>query len=247
MSSAIVDNSIVQIIEPPVGPLIPLSDHADCYRCVQPMRGVVLLRLEAMTYMIPVGQIAVLPPNQDVSIGTMDRIATTVRFTAAPSERGVVAEPHICVSTSPSGRNGSRRRSIVSSWSAEAVVKHIDQARQFAIERLPGSLTARTRTYGRLALAHSHVAADTRITGQGLAELASMSYGSFNRCFRACFGISPKQHMIAFRVRLAMSLLTEDDMPLTEIAFTCGYDDRTAFSRAFKRAVGASPSTSRPD
>ncbi len=44
------------------------------------------------------------------------------------------------------------------------------------------------------------------------------------------------------RQDLAEQYLTEQDISLTEIAFLLGFSESSAFSRAFKRWVGVSPS-----
>ena len=45
----------------------------------------------------------------------------------------------------------------------------------------------------------------------------------------------------AARCELALHYMTEEDMPLTEIAFNLGYSELSAFSRAFKSWTGMSP------
>ena len=42
------------------------------------------------------------------------------------------------------------------------------------------------------------------------------------------------------RIESAESLLITTDMPLSEIAESCGFDDYNYFSRVFKRQVGIS-------
>jgi AraC-like DNA-binding protein len=43
------------------------------------------------------------------------------------------------------------------------------------------------------------------------------------------------------RIDLAYALLMEKDCNVTEVAFTVGYTDRSAFSRAFAKQIGQSP------
>ena len=50
------------------------------------------------------------------------------------------------------------------------------------------------------------------------------------------------QHIIRLRMNKALRLLTEDCLPVKEIAFLCGFSDEKYFSRAFRKYYGYPPS-----
>ncbi len=68
-----------------------------------------------------------------------------------------------------------------------------------------------------------------------------MSESWFRRLFREKYGVAPT----AFRLRLlherAQRLLLNTNLTIKEIGFQLGYDSQNYFSRAFKKAEGASP------
>jgi AraC-like DNA-binding protein len=83
------------------------------------------------------------------------------------------------------------------------------------------------------------------LTGDvSLADLASdcgLSSSHFARAFRASTGVSPHQWLLRHRVQEAQRLLANDEIPLAEIALTCGFGDQSHFTRVFSRMVGLSP------
>lgn len=83
--------------------------------------------------------------------------------------------------------------------------------------------------------------------GWTVAELAAevaMSRSGFATRFAELVGQSPKNYVTQWRMQLGRSML-EDDRPITEIAANLGYQSEAAFSRAFKRVTGATPSSAR--
>lgn len=73
------------------------------------------------------------------------------------------------------------------------------------------------------------------------AQEACMSEYHFYRLFRQCFGISPHQYLIHKRIEKAKVLL-DHGLTASEVALDCGFTDLPAFSRAFKKSLGYSPS-----
>ena len=83
---------------------------------------------------------------------------------------------------------------------------------------------------------------DDWATGPDLARRAYLSRYYFDRLVSAAIGESPG----AFRRRLLLERaaheLATSDRPATEVAFDAGYGSLEAFTQAFGRAFGASPS-----
>src|SRR5262245_2276209 len=76
-----------------------------------------------------------------------------------------------------------------------------------------------------------------------LAAVARLSPYHFARQFKAATGLPPHQYLIARRVERAKELLRQDrdDLPLAEIAASCGFSDQSQFTHHFKRLVGVTP------
>ncbi|WIE55898.1 AraC family transcriptional regulator [Curtobacterium sp. MCBD17_003] len=78
----------------------------------------------------------------------------------------------------------------------------------------------------------------------GLAELAraaGMSRTTFAERFRSVAGIPPLAYLSRWRMLLAQRALRDPDVRVGALAAELGYGSESAFSTAFKRAVGVSP------
>lgn len=79
-------------------------------------------------------------------------------------------------------------------------------------------------------------------TAEGLARKASMSASQFNRHVKLFHKATPMAVVLNFRMQRAREMLSFTDHTLEAIAANVGYESAFAFSRAFKRHVGKSPS-----
>ncbi len=84
-----------------------------------------------------------------------------------------------------------------------------------------------------------------RLTITDLAHLSGRSLSTFNRDFRAVFGISPKKWQIERRLTVAHSLLVESDISVTDIAHRVGYQNTSHFISTYKNHHGCTPSQAR--
>lgn len=78
-------------------------------------------------------------------------------------------------------------------------------------------------------------------TVEQLAQQAALSRSAFFERFRRAVGVAPMEYLLAWRMALAKSLLRGSDTGLKEIAERVGYGSASAFSVAFSRHVGVSP------
>lgn len=74
-----------------------------------------------------------------------------------------------------------------------------------------------------------------------LASAALMSRSAFAARFTALVGEPPLSYLTRWRMHLAADLLRGKGLSLSEVANRIGYESEAAFSRAFKRRLGASP------
>ena len=78
-------------------------------------------------------------------------------------------------------------------------------------------------------------------TVESLAEAAGMSRSAFAARFKQLLGQTPLEYVTEWRMQKAMQLLEKRDKKLIDIARSVGYESDAAFSKAFKRVVGANP------
>jgi AraC-like DNA-binding protein len=78
-------------------------------------------------------------------------------------------------------------------------------------------------------------------TLEELARAAGTSRSVLAERFQQLVGSSPIQYLTQWRMLLACNLLSRSNAPLASIAEAVGYQTDTAFSRAFRRELGAPP------
>lgn len=73
------------------------------------------------------------------------------------------------------------------------------------------------------------------------ARLCHRSLSSFKRDFKRHFSVSPGKWLLTRRLEYSTLLLRSSDLNITEIAFECGFEDVSHFSKSFKEKFGRSP------
>lgn len=94
-----------------------------------------------------------------------------------------------------------------------------------------------------VAWLQSHYA--DNLTIASLAQKARMAPGRFARMTKRLFGLSPQQMIAQTRLQAAAVLLETTTTSIAGIAVECGFADHSAFTRAFKSALGHTPSQHR--
>ncbi len=79
-------------------------------------------------------------------------------------------------------------------------------------------------------------------SADSLAGMMALSSSYFTRLCREVYGVSPIKLLTRLRMERAASFLNNTDYPIYIIAQQIGYHDEFAFSTAFKRCTGTSPS-----
>jgi len=75
-----------------------------------------------------------------------------------------------------------------------------------------------------------------------LARRAKLAPSKLARLLRRFFDLTPSQFITRTRLEVASRHLRESDRPVADIAQDCGFYDHSAFSRAFRAAMGVTPS-----
>src|SRR5579871_2516883 len=91
------------------------------------------------------------------------------------------------------------------------------------------------------AVSAMHDSVNTPWTVESLAEAAGMSRSAFAVRFKELLGQTPLEYVTEWRMQKAMQLLQQRDKKLIDVARSVGYESDAAFSKAFKRVVGANP------
>jgi AraC-like DNA-binding protein len=108
-------------------------------------------------------------------------------------------------------------------------------------ERNKGWLRAVFHPQMGTALSAIHDSVNTPWTVESLAEAAGMSRSAFAARFKELLGQPPLEYVTEWRMQKAMQLLRQRDKKLIDVARLVGYESDAAFSKAFKRVVGAKP------
>ncbi|WP_143317851.1 AraC family transcriptional regulator [Clostridium sp. HBUAS56017] len=74
-----------------------------------------------------------------------------------------------------------------------------------------------------------------------IAKFLCLNRSYLTSIFQNNLNMSPQKFLMEFRIIKAAELLYNTDLPISNIAFSCGYSDPLAFSKAFKKIKGVSP------
>jgi AraC-like DNA-binding protein len=80
-----------------------------------------------------------------------------------------------------------------------------------------------------------------KLSVEAIAKRANMSPTNFSRIFRRILGVSPHKYIAAFRINMACAALKGTVKSVEVIAYESGFEDPSAFSRAFKQSMGTAP------
>lgn len=109
-----------------------------------------------------------------------------------------------------------------------------------------GAVRASTREelYRRLCRAKDYMSAcfDQPLTLREVANVACLSPNHLLRSFNQAFRLTPHQFLTATRLEHARRMLAGQNLSVTEVCFSVGFESPSSFSRAFRRHTGFSPS-----
>lgn len=96
-----------------------------------------------------------------------------------------------------------------------------------------------TPNYKFQEVIHSNLYTNLKL--EELAFLCGLSLSSFQRKFKSTFDTSPKQYILGKRLEKGKSLLEKTDLSIAEIAYSCGFEDASHFSKSFSSTFQKSP------
>ncbi len=76
-----------------------------------------------------------------------------------------------------------------------------------------------------------------------IAAQHQLSYDHFRRRFREYLGCPPHDFLLKCRLEQAIRLLHDEAMNIKEIAYRCGFENASDFSRFFRKRTGFTPSS----
>jgi len=102
---------------------------------------------------------------------------------------------------------------------------------------------SRTEIYKRICIARDilHSSYMDNPDLPALSALACLSVPQLVRQFKAVFHTTPHQYLTRIKLERAAELLKHTDKPVHEITWLCGFENVSAFCRAFKSAFGVQP------
>lgn len=124
---------------------------------------------------------------------------------------------------------------------AHAIAAHV-------VGRKPsGSLRASGYKYGlgnhrlKIIMEYMHDNLGSSMRLPELAHTVGLGNTAFIAQFKESVGQTPHQYVMKARIEKACDLLSKTNIPLSEIAYACGFSDQAHMSSAVKRAMGVTP------
>ncbi|MFA8603638.1 AraC family transcriptional regulator [Xanthomonas campestris pv. campestris] len=111
-----------------------------------------------------------------------------------------------------------------------------------ASDTTPGLVRALSDARLAAALRAMHGAPAHAWTIDALAKEAALSRSSFFARFNRAMGVTPMEYLLAWRMALARTLLSEQGLGVAQAAQRVGYGSASSFSVAFTRHTGSPPS-----
>lgn len=79
------------------------------------------------------------------------------------------------------------------------------------------------------------------VTLADLSRIAGMTPKYFCRYFRTAVHRTPMDYLNYYRVERACYILSTTELPVTEIAYQCGFNDSSYFVKTFNEIYGSDP------
>jgi AraC family transcriptional regulator len=138
-------------------------------------------------------------------------------------------------------RGGSDHRLYVEALGIVLVheLARLNTERGCAVAQVHGGLAAWQR---RKAVDYIEEHLAESISLAALAQLVRLSPNYFCRAFSQSFGMPPQRYHTRQRIERAKTLLAKRSASVTDVGLSVGYSEASAFSAAFRRVSGLTPS-----
>lgn len=80
-----------------------------------------------------------------------------------------------------------------------------------------------------------------KITLSDLSKITNYSPNYLQNLFVTATGMSPCEYLTAERIKNAKFLLIHSDMPISDVAYTCGFSSQSYFAKTFKKHLACTP------
>lgn len=127
------------------------------------------------------------------------------------------------------------------------LLEHVIRSHKSEIKRVDRvaaiKLSSKIEIYKRLCIAKDllHSTFMNNPDLNTLSSSACLSVPQLIRQFRSVFKLTPHQYLIELKLRRAIELLKFSHKPINEITWECGFENMSAFCRAFKTAYDTQP------
>lgn len=103
--------------------------------------------------------------------------------------------------------------------------------------------SSKKEIYKRLCIAKDflHSTFMDKVDLNTMSNIACLSVPQLVRQFKSTFKVTPYQYLVQLRLQYAVELLRYSDKSIHEITWLCGFENVSAFCRAFKSAYGIPP------
>lgn len=108
-----------------------------------------------------------------------------------------------------------------------------------SINHFIGSLFSK-RTYDLTQVVERNLYSSIGV--EQLAFLSNLSLSSFKREFQKVYNESPASYLRKRRINKARELIRKTQDPISQIAYSCGFESVNSFNRTFKELSGCAPS-----
>lgn len=112
------------------------------------------------------------------------------------------------------------------------------QARKLILDSY-NNYTATNRFAAVVQYIKAHISDE--ITIDALSNLCCMSKPNFFRCFKREFGISPVDFILHERIKIASTMLRDQNVTISEACYAVGINNLSYFFKLFKRIEGKTP------
>ena len=226
-----------------VNPTYPANFHR-CFEAISLQSGHLHVRIGAGEYDLSAGDLCMVFPYQVHCYETVEESVVEFLIFSPEMIRQFSEDFHDCLPESAviHGYSFTKEQAartnvyaqkallyeLCAAFSAQAKIVRANPLRD-KMSLLHRILTYMEENYGESCSLHD------------LAQATGYDYAYLSRYFKAEMGVTYSQFLNQIRIRNACKLLRETNVPISEIAFRCGYDSIRTFNRNFIAVAGTTP------